>query len=690
MESHNPGGTVARNLESLQLYGAYMRRQNTVQRRSIIGYSRYLCLLVLIAIFFPEVAFADPVLPTIPAGTFTVPAATGVAATDTANLKATLTAASANGGGTVIVPSGTYLCNNFSIPSNVNLQLSTTTTYIQNASPLTTLISVSGGHDIAITGSGSIDGRATTTKGTSNLITISSVTNLLVSGVTICNSSKFHLVPANITNMTIDGININDNYTKSMNGGAYLGNTDGIDYSGSHILIKNCNIDDGDDNIVAKPSSYHCSDILITNCTIGHGHGISVGGQTQAGLDGLTVKNCTFNGTDNGLRLKAGPAILDGSSFGGQGGVVKNVLFTDITMTNVANPIIINSWYVSGDRYGAFIHGSSGNAQYGPGDLHTLTNPGETLHTVDQQNNATAQVPFYDNVRYTNITATGASNNAAIIYGLNSQPPSGNPNGDPLRNIDNISFNNVNLTGTYNADIYYASRLDTSGLKVNGSSININQTGNSTVLPSYTNYTIWQGGNVTKGNGSATDWYNAYNWTSDVLPSGAGKKVAFGNQDASNNVVDMVTSPETVGSIYYSPDTSTTIQSSGGFSLTLDNGNNASVIDVRGSQTISAPVLLSSDVNITDTGTLSLSGGVSGSHAMNILGGNVSAASINVNTLTIGSGVTVTIQPIPGGPLALNDNLQSVPEPSILALLGINFVGLLAYSRRRRASRCAK
>ena len=128
----------------------------------------------------------------------------------------------------------------------------------------------------------------------------------------------------------------------------YLGNTDGIDYSGSHILIKNCNIDDGDDNIVAKPSSNHfCSDILIKDCTIGHGHGISVGGQTDAGLDGLTVKNCTFNGTDNGLRLKAGPALLDGSTFGGLGGVVKNVSFSDITMTNVKYPIIINSWYMT-------------------------------------------------------------------------------------------------------------------------------------------------------------------------------------------------------------------------------------------------------------------------------------------------------------------------------------------------------
>ncbi|MGA2798328.1 MAG: glycosyl hydrolase family 28 protein, partial [Thermoguttaceae bacterium] len=590
-----------------------MRRQNTVQNRSPLG---YIILLALTTAFIPGTAFADPVLPTIPAGTFTVPLPTGVATTDNQSITNTLAAAAANGGGTVIVPAGTggidhYLCNQFSIPSNVNLQLASGSK-IWNASPTLTLISMSTGHDIAITGSGTIDGRATTVKGV-NLISISNVTNLLVSGVTICDSSHFHLVPSNITNLTIDSININDNYTKTQNGGAYLGNTDGIDYSGSHILIKNCNIDDGDDDIVAKPSGSHfCSDILITGCIIGAGHGISVGGQTDGGLDGLTVKNCTFNGTTNGLRMKAGPAILDGSSFGGLGGVVKNVLFTDITMTGVTNPIIINSWYIDGDDYG--------HLQQSASHFHTVTDPGETLHTVDLHNNSTAKVPFYENIRYTNITATAASNNnVAIIYGLDSQPPTGNPNGDPVRNIDNVSFNHVNLTGTYLADIYYASRLDTSGLKVNGIVSNINQTGNSAVLPSYTGYTIWQGGNITQGNFSPTDWNNAYNWTSalEIAPSGAGKKVAFGNQDASNSIVDMISASKTVGCIYYSPDTSTTIQSSGGFSLTLNNSGSASVINVQGSQTISAPVLLSlnTDLNITGTGTLTLSGGISGSQA---------------------------------------------------------------------------
>ena len=188
-------------------------------------------------------------------------------------------------------------------------------------------------------------------------------------------------------------------------------------------------------------------------------------------------------------------------------------------------------------------------------------------------------------------------------------------------------------------------------------------------------------------NHSPTDWNNAYNWTSDLIPGNAGSKISLGNQDPSNSVVDMVSSPKTVGCIYYSPDTSTTIQSSGGYSLILNNSGTASVINVLGSQTISAPVVLSSDLNITGTGSLTLSGGISGSHSLNVLSGNLTVAGIKTNTLSIASGLTVNIMQIPGGLQASNDNLQPVPEPSTLVLLGINFAGLLAYYWRRRASR---
>ncbi|MGN6370077.1 MAG: glycosyl hydrolase family 28 protein [Phycisphaerae bacterium] len=397
----------------------------------------------------PLAAAADPVLPTIPANTFTVAAATGNATTDTANLKAAITSAKNAGGGTVVVPAGTYISSTLTLSSSINLQLSSGA-IIQNAAPSSTLINVSSSsHDVAITGSGMIDGHATATS-SNNLVSLLGVTRLLVSGVTIANASHEHLVIEKDTNVTVSGITINDNYTLA-HIGKYLSNTDAIDFSGNNFLIQNTNINAGDDDIVAKPGSTNTNNITIINNTIGAGHGISIGGQTNANMSNMTVSNITFNGTANGVRLKAGT---------GQGGVVKNVSFSNITMTNVATPIIINSWYQSGDSYGS--------AQLSGSQLHNVTNPGETPVQVNQASNTNLD-PFWDNISYSNITATGATQNAAIIYGLDSIAASAN---DPPRNIDSVFFNNVHLSGKYGADIYYTSNLDISGLSVTATSGN--------------------------------------------------------------------------------------------------------------------------------------------------------------------------------------------------------------------------
>ena len=418
-------------------------------------------------------AVADPTLPSIPsdaAHTFTVPAATGNSTTDTNNLKNTITSAVNAGGGTVVVPAGTYVSNVLTLSSNIRLSLSAGAT-IQDATAGATLIHTTGSNlsNIEISGSGTIDGRATATS-SNHLLDIQNVNALQVKGVTIQNSGNFHLVVENDSNMTIDGININDNFSVASNGGNYLSNTDAIDYSGQHILIKNSTINCGDDDIVAKPSGVFVGDVTITNDTIGRGHGISIGGQTQSGMDGLNVNHITFNGTDNGLRLKSGAKAIQTS---GGGGVVKNVSFDHITMTNVKYPLIINSWYNAGDHYGS--QELSPTALHDPNQFD-VSNPGDPTVNVDQLNNSSAEYPFWDNITYSNITATGGLGEVAIIYGLNSI--AAHPT-DPLRNIDNISFSNVNLSGAYGADIYYVSQLDLSGLTVNAANgNNINQFGN--------------------------------------------------------------------------------------------------------------------------------------------------------------------------------------------------------------------
>jgi peptidyl-prolyl cis-trans isomerase A (cyclophilin A) len=191
----------------------------------------------------------------------------------------------------------------------------------------------------------------------------------------------------------------------------------------------------------------------------------------------------------------------------------------------------------------------------------------------------------------------------------------------------------------------------------------------------------WKGGNSS----GATNWSLGGNWSTGTAgPSGAGVNLIFGSQVSMNNVADMVSSGKTVGNIYFSPSTSTTIQSSGHYNLTLDNGGQASTVSVLGNHTISASVVMNSNVLFTDDGTLTLSGGINGAHdiatidANIILGGSSTVKSFLANTLTVGRGARLTIQPISsGGPLS--GAISVVPEPSTAVLLGLGAFSLLVY-----------
>ena len=145
---------------------------------------------------------------------------------------------------------------------------------------------------------------------------------LHIADITLMNSPKFHLVPSNITDLTIERVKVRAPFDAP--------NTDAIDPGPvTNALIRDCDIDTGDDDIVIKSGG---TNVLIENCTIKHGHGISIGSGTTVGINNMLVRHCTFEGTDNGIRIK---------SMLGKGGPVANVRYTDIRMKNVANAIML-------------------------------------------------------------------------------------------------------------------------------------------------------------------------------------------------------------------------------------------------------------------------------------------------------------------------------------------------------------
>ena len=304
-----------------------------------------------------------PELPTIPNATFHVMDYGAVPDGKTMNtsaLQGAIDACSKAGGGTVLVPKGTYLTAPLHLASRLNLHLDAGATILMTDNPadfkttsnrrLANCITAADCHDLEITGDGTIDGngasfwktfRAAQTQPAElqpphrpMLIVIQRCNRLLVRGVTLKDSPMFHLVPQMCREVTIDSIHIL--------APQFSPNTDGIDPSGIDYLIEHCTIDNGDDNIALKPgiridpNRAACENFLVTDCTFGHGHGMSIGSGSAGGVENLLVRNCTFTGTDAGIRLK---------SFRGRGGLAEHLTYENLDMKDVKVAILITSYY---------------------------------------------------------------------------------------------------------------------------------------------------------------------------------------------------------------------------------------------------------------------------------------------------------------------------------------------------------
>jgi len=318
-----------------------------------------------------------PALPVIPDRTFTLTdfGAVGDGATlNTAAFEKAIAAVEKAGGGRLVVPPGVFVTGPFALCSNLELQVSAGATIkapeafaaLGLPDPATfktqeelnarfrvpsPLIHGRNLHDVALTGSGTIDGSgahwwawseraarkvAKTEPGRPfvprpHLIAITGCERLLVADLTLRNSSKFHLVPGNVTDLTIERVKVRAPFDAP--------NTDAIDPGpGANFLIRDCDIDTGDDDIVIKRGGRN---ILIENCTIRHGHGISIGSGTDLGIHDMLVRNCTLTRTDNGIRIK---------SMRGAGGLVENIRYTNIRMSGVPHALVFDLTYADNNR----------------------------------------------------------------------------------------------------------------------------------------------------------------------------------------------------------------------------------------------------------------------------------------------------------------------------------------------------
>ncbi len=330
---------------------------------------------------------------------------------DTAAIQHAIDACEAKGGGTVLLTPGTYLSGPIVLKSNITLKLEKGATLLGspdfNDYPEITefrapgrqaLVSAKDAHNVSIVGQGTINGNGagwwkaarkvrhagvmgntfTRPRG----VVFDHCRHVLLEGVTIENSGMWQVVPYYSDYVTIRNVRIL--------APQHSPNTDAMyPFSSTHVLIEHVFANVGDDDVAIKSGMPKSSDnspsqyITIKNCTFLHGHGLSVGSEIAGGAQHIYADNITFNGTDNGIRVKANRD---------RGNDVSDLVFKNIHMQNVKNALVISEFY-----------------------------PRIYPPTPDPPAPVTRLTPHFHNITVENFIATG-SKNAGAIAGLPEAP----------------------------------------------------------------------------------------------------------------------------------------------------------------------------------------------------------------------------------------------------------------------------
>jgi polygalacturonase len=348
------------------------------------------------------------------------------------------------GGGKVVVPAGEWLTGPIHFKSNVNLHVSegAVIKFSQVFSDYLPVVYMQRGGffcynyspfiygkdlvDVAVTGSGTLDGQGQAWWPWKNkqpgmvrlfemgkkgvpieervfgtvedgvrppFIQFINSKNIYLQGITVKDGPSWNVHPVFCENVIIRGISVS----------AHGPNNDGIDPDGcKNVLIEDCFIDVGDDNICLKSGRDEeawrigrpCENVVIRRCKTKAGHGgFVVGSEMSAGVKNVLVEDCDFSGTGIGLRFK---------SRVGRGGTVENIWARNIKMQNIHDDAII----------------------------FDLTYNGEPIEKAmnynSRQGGLLVHAPTFKNIHLQNINCTGAKS-AIKLAGL--------PRGENLKNI---------------------------------------------------------------------------------------------------------------------------------------------------------------------------------------------------------------------------------------------------------------
>ena len=278
-----------------------------------------------------------------------------------ANIQSAIDAAHKEGGGRVVVPPGRFLSGCLLLKSGVELHLQKDAILLGSTNPghyfklnrWKAFIIADSQNDIAITGSGEIDGQGRQLalhidslfyagKIDSSdynfverrpkyylrpqLIEFVGCKNIKVKNVTLKNAACWVQTHHECENIIIDSVRTDSD--------AYW-NNDGIDIQDcKNVRITNCFVNAADDGICLKSHSadHSCDSIYIANCTVrSSASAIKFGSRSHGGFTNVVIENIKVYDT---FRSAIAIECVDGAK-------LENVLVKNIEATNTGNAIFI-------------------------------------------------------------------------------------------------------------------------------------------------------------------------------------------------------------------------------------------------------------------------------------------------------------------------------------------------------------
>lgn len=284
----------------------------------------------------------------------------GDGSVETHALQSIIDKAANEGGGTVVVPAGTYVSGALFFSRGVDLELEKGARLVSTTNPddfpliptraegveglwRSAFLNFTHDDDVRVFGDGTVDGKGLEWKkvkidryGRPKLITFTDCPGGEISGIKMTNQALWCLHILYTKGFTVDDVNIKAD--------DYIPSSDGIDVdSSSNIVIKGVRITTYDDCISIKSGrdedgrrvAIPSENILIENCHFAYGHGgVAMGSEISGCIRNVTVRSCIIDNENwNPVRFKSQP---------GRGGVVENITFEDITINKSRNAFDID------------------------------------------------------------------------------------------------------------------------------------------------------------------------------------------------------------------------------------------------------------------------------------------------------------------------------------------------------------